>query len=374
MKLLKRVTVTSLLIVSLIFTSIPISAATVINTRTNQPLSTESINRVCDVFLNEIQVLPYKKLSISTKYLTDLSGDKYILGECQPIGYFIYHINSGNLVEYSLTSYSPYLNLSGELIYLGPTQYYTVEDQRLVHTITDEKVSSDLLNTMMSTKKLMSAALMENKVEENINYVLQKSEKTINSLEKVQTGNKYIADYDCIRNLTTDEDMGYATQGDGLCGYVAASITLLYYDNTSNRDFIDDYTFLITSGGYKKFYNGSFTMYLRTTYGDKDATTAFSIDNVIIDYCASRGISLQVYSTLLPRTSTMKGHIDNNNPVILFGNLYSPKHNKNVNHAVTVYGYTTNSKFIAHYGWEDYYNIYVSSDLPWGSAFAIKGF
>ena len=63
------------------------------------------------------------------------NGDAYIIVECEPTGYMIYHPASGTFAETSPSSQSPYFGLQGDdLYYCGPTRYYKFIENEFIHT------------------------------------------------------------------------------------------------------------------------------------------------------------------------------------------------------------------------------------------------
>lgn len=74
----------------------------------------------------------------ATKTLYDFAGNTYTLVECSPTGYMIMCDDSATMVEYSGTSPSPYLGLTTNLYYGGPSYFYTLENGTYRHTVTGE--------------------------------------------------------------------------------------------------------------------------------------------------------------------------------------------------------------------------------------------
>ena len=67
----------------------------------------------------------------------DLLGNRYTLVECDPYGYMIYHNESGNFVEYSPGTLSPYSfdNHCDKMIYAGPNSYYYQKENGIVYSV-----------------------------------------------------------------------------------------------------------------------------------------------------------------------------------------------------------------------------------------------
>ena len=131
------------------------------------------------VFESKVAVTSGNSVSISrVKEIEDFSGNKYSVIECAPTGYYIYHNESGNFVEYSAESNSPYLNVSGKIYYGGPTFYYVENEGKYCHTITDEEflisdksglaeMSTTLDTTLNAHKDVAVLDVVEGKAEIN---------------------------------------------------------------------------------------------------------------------------------------------------------------------------------------------------------------
>lgn len=97
--------------------------------------SAQKNQRLMEITLEHISTNMDSKLKISNiKELEDFAGNRYILFELSPIGYIIYHVESGKYIEYAEQSISPYYGLTEDLYYGGAMQYYQISDNMLLHT------------------------------------------------------------------------------------------------------------------------------------------------------------------------------------------------------------------------------------------------
>lgn len=289
------------------------------------------------------------------KELQDFSGNIYCLAEFSPSGYMIYHPSSGNIVEGTSESPSPYKDIDKDLYYAGPTYYYHKIGNTYYHTIDDQSISGQNVLDCITVSNQLNNVLVQNINSKNLKIEKTASTRIINS--PIGQYDVLVDDYSLFYNLRSRKQIGY--YGDGVCGYIAAGMLLLYYDYRYNDDIIDDDLYLNATG--TTFIGDSFTRLLRSK-GSKDSTTAQSIRAPIVAYGRDIGVDLDGLDSLLPTRAWFKKRIDNDQPAILFGNLTDAG-----NHAVLVYGYDPISEgsdaveyLIAHYGWEDYYYIHVS--------------
>lgn len=74
------------------------------------------------------------------KPLSDFSGNRYFAVEFEPTGYLICHGEYGETLEYAEESPSPYLGMEGDLLYAGPTYYYSLKDEMFSNPIFGEEV------------------------------------------------------------------------------------------------------------------------------------------------------------------------------------------------------------------------------------------
>jgi len=163
--------------------------------------------------------------------------------ELTPIGYMIYHNDSGIFVERSAATLSPYSGIYGELYYGGFTQYYHgIENGDFIHTISGNVVEARIVEEYNWSG--YSAELTDNFLATADFAVLEYVERgtmpmqTMNSQPTAWTNVAYMT---FIQNQTTVNNPGGTcpvtkVAGTGFCSYVALAIQIGYFDHvTANR-------------------------------------------------------------------------------------------------------------------------------------------
>lgn len=362
-----------LLVISVFFFSIPVSSAEIVSFPAINDVSVRNA-RVVDTFIaeNNLQLSSFDNLEV--KIIHDFYGNEYLLGEFEPFGYFIYHFNSGIFVEYSFTSVSPYNGKDGEFLYCGPTEYYIKNNDEVTNLLTDFTMPNVAISSFRNASSQINDSLTKSTNVGNLSYVNGLSNSPISRESSITPRTTtLILHSNYIYQLNLGAEMGLTTspEGNGLCGYIAAGMMLLYFHRSYPELDLIDNTYLSSLNNYETFKGGDFTLLLRD-YGNSDESTAIGIADVVMDYCSDVGCSADISRSLLTSTSQIKGKLQDNLPVAIFGNLYLPYLDEYKNHAVVAYGYTSDDVFVAHFGYPDYTQVYVTSYLPWGSAMAIN--
>lgn len=368
------------IIIAIVFTlTIPVFANT--ETLTTATYKTEPFqeDRLQNVFEEKVSTFGDNIEIDRMIQVTDFAGNLYTVIECMPIGYAIFHNQSGLFVEYSPSSPSPYHDLEGTLYYGGPTEYYLSDNGVIYHTIVDEHYSlEESLDSLYESSVTLNSAYCAKQDSDVLSYVQGNSSFSKRSQlfarVNTQTADTYVDDSNIISNLKTAKECGYyvPSGSNGVCGYIAAGILLLYYDYHYDDAFIDDAEYLNTSG--TKFKGAEFTKLLRSL-GATDDTTAYSISSPIQRYLNTRGIDITVTDHLIPTTYVICNRIDANQPVIMFGSWLdvSASNTSYVNHAVLAYGYESSREtMIVHYGWADYSEVHLQGVT--GSTFNIASY
>ena len=327
--------------------------------------------------LDSVPVLVQNKISewnnsnelAQVKYLTDFAGNSYTLAECTPSGYLIYNNQTSIIVENAPNSLSPYQGRTSGLYYAGPTKYYyyDLSAHEYKHTILDEVLSADTVIYQREICCQMQLALKQQKTE-----LLQKANSP--GLTTTADVYKYVGNHKSFfTNLTTANKMGYycPANSDGVCGYVASGLVLLYFDYYHNGNFIDNGTYLASSGS--AFKNGNFTKFLYENIGKSelnytdDAINATQAAKVMQKYLSvSQNISVSYWSATMPTASDVVNQIDKGRPVIYTDRWYTPQSNSGdtVDHSIVIYGYNySTNDLVAHFGWEGYAEVMCSSPV-----------
>lgn len=298
--------------------------------------------------------------------LYDFTGNEYTLVECAPTGYMIYHNESGNFVESSAIAVSPYKGCLGEIYYGGPNEYYEKEqvDGKNVYAFTkgNETLSETELGKYVQTSTLVHDALVDNKNMSVINYI-EKNQR-IDVAVPMSTD---VGDLTCVDNysfFTKLNNCGYTTiDGNGICGYIAAGMLLTYEQVTNGGGVVpSSYYSGNSSSGYsistsfpKSLYN------IGKSLGYGTSTTSIEIHYTVDQYLTNRGITANHTSLFVPiaNNAVIASNIDNDRPVIWFGDVISNTHDDrtNLTHAIVIYGYDFNLiggySYVAHFGWNN---------------------
>ena len=310
----------------------------------------------------------------NVKELQDFDGNTFYVGECLPTGYFIYNPMTDTVVESSQRGISPYYNSVGELYYGGPTYYYTLLNNTYTHTIdSDEVLTNDSVAVLQANCESAYEMLVEKASVRNDEV----------SLLAIEDDDKTIKHPEFFQNLS---HCGYISVGDGICGFIALGMIIAYNDKYINDDIMNDSYWedpanktLLNSKNTSGLTISADTVISKKLYDldPKDSTTAIHIHDVSEKYLDEVGLTADHTSRVKPffTESTVRNHIDDDIPVILFGNVPYQYKDGSCNHAVVAYGYSADKdSFIVHYGWESSYYPDVKIDLGYFSLGSIYAF
>ena len=292
--------------------------------------------------------------NISTVY--SFSGSEYLLAEYQPSGYIIYDSESGTILESSVVVSSPYAYVEGTKYYGGPNEYYEEVEENgktnYVHTIYQQQIENDdlvLYAEACTQLDLLLEANHNTAVLDFINNGPLNTQESVSPLSVKAGGFTYVKDYSFFKNL---KNCGYSSINGGICGYIAAGM-LLTYDAYVNALPVASPTMNISTSFPERLYN------IGVSLGYGSSTTSVEIHYTVEKYLKNMGVTASHTSLYSPIASnmTIAKKIKNDRPVIWFGNITSNSEDsqKNINHAIVVYGYKYNFwkgySYIAHFGW-----------------------
>lgn len=337
--------------------------------------------RLYNVALNHISKNMKAGSSVSSvKQLVDFAGNRYTLFELAPIGYMIYHIDSGKFVEYAEDSYSPYLGFLSNLYYGGAMQYYYLQETSLHHTLkNDLSVPSSSMSQMAIDSRTLSTAFLQNRSYSNLNYInnggsfsgVERIIGVVASSNQAQTrAAARISMTNFFPNLNTDWKMGY--RDGGVCGYIATNLVLGY------NYFAFDYG-LISNSTYVDFANKTMngpelTNRLLELAGEDPNGSSFS-GTYSHDMFVVVGKYLNEVNNYLGWTyswyffgTNVNATLNAGYPVAIFGSFKKPNGSSgNINHAVVAYDYqkygflNLSTKYRVHYGWSGYSSVWLES-------------
>jgi hypothetical protein len=333
-------------------------------TRRNPSFSLSETNfehAVSVVHANQLQM---SVVEVSWLY-NSLGFKQFMLMEGDVPGYYIYDLNSQQMLEYNTECYSDW-TIMGKVneykMYAGPGSYYYVNNGKMVNIINQDILFEDL-NILYSVSDTETVYLALNST--NLDFVI--------------SNQNFIDNYYYFKNLNLASEGGSAFNLNGTCGYVAVTMLLSYMDTFVNNDFIQD-TIVYNNQNYTTGEDGnSNTTVDIKEWGVAPNTTAPRPNIELHDYLVSLGSDLGMTSGTGPNdwAELIVGHfnanpvsysgissswlyllenpvinqIDNNNPVIIgmagleyefideYGNIQYCNETIAYAHAVIVYGY-----------------------------------
>ena len=353
-------------------TSKNVSSLTLINKNDIASISkSNSYIKKATTLTNEM--IKNEKLNISAnkvKKAQDFSGNSYTVIECEPSGYYILHDKSGQYVEYSEESISPYSGYDGDLYYGGPMEYYTKSKGKYTNTLDKTTISSKAdLNEFKELTKEIDSRLSKKTNTSVTEYLLGNVSSTSKFLNKknqssIQTtaakSSAIAATYWASNSsIISRQNNNFGYINGGYCGYIASNILLRYWKSRGKIKFtyknVTQLTKDLIAEGKK--------------FGYGNATWGGSIANVINSYAKTKKFKAAAGSGVGANLAYRE--IKNNKrPSILFGNLKSPINNAKVKHAVVAYAvkvpkdtFNNFNTYVCHFGWNGYAKVNVSGGL-----------
>lgn len=189
----------------------------------------------------------------AVKYLKDFSNNDFILFEYNPVGYLIYNVANGDVIEAAPYSFSPfkgyetnlyYVPMSGYFVQISPYTYYDIINQTSFSEIKDiERLTS--ISNEIHEKSLLEpniefleylSKVDRNKVDKLMNEREVLRLKTRSDIEKYPSEDGIIfAEHEVpyswfFKNSKTDFGYTYVEGTKGQCGYIALAMLLAYHD------------------------------------------------------------------------------------------------------------------------------------------------
>lgn len=313
----------------------------------------------------------------NTKSLQDFDHNLYTLFELAPIGYIIYHNESGKYVEYSESSYSPYLNYIENLYYGGAMQYYVESGDTLVHTLKPDTLISKVdMDTLARYSEKMSQELTENPDVSNIEYINGSETECVipgirGTVKSSAPITAKISMSNFFPNLRTPSQIGY--RNGGVCGYIAGAMILAYSYFAFDSGIITNSSYI--NAATRTLNGPGLTNRLLALNGQNPSSTSFDgtagadLMRIVINYLNTVPNTLRWTSSWRILAIDAMATLDKGYPVALFGSLPQLTSNNKVNHAVVAYDYQTYGflnmgvKYRVHYGWSGYSSVWLDSPV-----------
>lgn len=333
----------------------------------------DSLNAIGEIVLEEISkyspTQDYEIRRISE--MTDFDNNTYVLVEFNPIGYAVYNLTNGDVVECAPTSVSPYKDSrSKNLYYLPYVGYFYKENDVLVNLVSKQEVNELEINAYSKHSKKLNAEALTNLNEKNIN-------RTYRGVKRSKVRVKRSSDIDYVLNTTIiysdyevdkswffkRNDCEYPEIDSNACGYTAVALLLSYNEIFKSTGYFSP----AQAAQYITKYQGpdfgldvpkvdnSFIYELSSNPG---SSSIYTLKNTINNFMAGK---IRRYSLVESHTGyiDIEGPIDDGFPVMYAGIL--PELNGGtINHAVVVYGYYDNGKILCHYGRRNYTQVIMS--------------
>lgn len=278
----------------------------------------------------------------------ELQGDLEIW-ENGPNGYAVVDSALRVVLESSPTSTSPFYGVSGgSLYYLGLGGYVAAMPSRpAVDVMSGQSVEIPDLAPYAAD----AAALIQDTAVAQPSNALQPSlapssvaPPPAGSITKRVTSYGYITGSRVYPNST------------GVCGWVAGSILVRYWHaRYSSRGLLPS----AYRSGTNMTSSPNFATYLRN--GRSLSTWAPDLVAQLAWNASRQGVSVETYYNWF--TTGVESSINNNRPVLLFGNYPKTSGSGKSNHAVVGYGLVNGGGYVVHYGYSGCTNIHLNAGL-----------
>ena len=342
--------------------------------RLNSENKEESLNAVGEIALETLD-----KYVDSSNYsierileINDFEENKYVLVEFSPIGYLIYNVSNGDIVECAPTSYSPYLKTETKnLYYLPMVGYFSKVSGKYSDLMEKREVKEIELSSYKSESKRYHNKSLTKIDEKNVQRTLIGSKKSVRRMRKNAEVEAFISTTMIYADVEVPYswyfkknvvDFAYLDTDEGCCGYVATALLLSYLEIFISTGYFSP----AQSTQYIRTYNGSqfyvgvpeVTNNFLYELGNPGGTTQYQIKQIINNFMSGKSKNYQIKETTGVFTNIEKP-INDGYPAIYLGNM--PDFNDgNGNHAVVVYGLYDNTDVLCHFGWNGYTQVVMS--------------
>ena len=343
--------------------------------RLNSENKEESLNAVGEIALETLD-----KYVDSSNYsierileINDFEENKYVLVEFAPIGYLIYNVSNGDIVECAPISYSPYLKTETKnLYYLPMVGYFSKVSGKYSNLMEKREVKEIELSSYKSESKRYHNKSLTKIDEKNVQRTLIGSKKSVRRTRKNATvtnhffGTMIYADTEVPYSWYFKKnymDFAYLDTDEGCCGYVATALLLSYLEIFISTGYFSEAqrNQYITPYYGSQFYisvpevDDSFLYALGSNPG---GASQGDIKRMINNFMSGKSKNYQIKETTGVFTNIEKP-INDGYPAIYLGNM--PDFNDgNGNHAVVVYGLYDNTDVLCHFGWNGYTQVVMS--------------
>lgn len=336
--------------------------------RLNSENKQESLNAVGEIALETLD-----KYVDSTNYdidrileINDFEENKYVLVEFNPIGYLIYNVSNGDIVECAPTSYSPYLKTNTKNLYYVPmVGYFSKVSGKYSNLMEEKEVNEEKISAYKEESKRYHSKALSKIDEKNVERTLVGSKREVRRKRKDAEVENYLftqmiyADTEVPyswyfkKNAT---DFAYLSTDDGCCGYIATALILSYMEMFISSGYFSEYQKQNYISPYygSQFYVGVPEVHDSFLYelGTPGVATQFQIKQMINNFMSGKNKNYQIKETTGVFTNIEKP-INDGFPAI-YGGTMPDFNDGSGSHGVVVYGLYDNTDVLCHYGWNGY--------------------
>lgn len=325
-----------------------------------------------------LNAIVFDKLGVNIFEYEVISGissvNRYVLVEGNSC-YLIYDRKLMDYIEYSTSTNSIYYSTEEniEKVYLAPTYYFKLKDNKIIDLISEEEVTSTQIESFVSIEEQLYSSFVNNR--QNIELAVE-SENVIMSTEPSEP--TYITHSYYFKKLADNMGDNTQTQFPGSCSYVAIGMILSYYDSIINDNVIEEsydveetkyfssYSSINTnsyaeSPGIDNTFHADIIALGREngyTASDEFSISLTKMDDLLDDYFEDRDISITTHNTNIftNKINFCKEAINSDNPVIIqITGTDTSLDPRDLNHAVVGYGYDDSGIYV-NFGWTGTYN------------------
>ena len=343
--------------------------------RLNSENKEESLNAVGEIALETLD-----KYVDSSNYsierileINDFEENKYVLVEFNPIGYLIYNVSNGDIVECAPTSYSPYLKTNTKnLYYLPMVGYFSKISGKYTSLMENKELSEERISSYKNESRRYHNKALSKIDEKNVQRTLEGSKKSVRRGRK----NATVEDYSPITMIYADVevphswyfkknvfDFAYLDTDEGCCGYVATALLLSYMEIFISTGYFSP----AQSQQYIRNYVGSqlyvgvpevVDSFLYELSSNPGGATQYQIKQTINNFMSGKNKNYQIKETTGAFTNIEKP-INDGYPALYGGRM--PDFNGGTgDHGVVVYGLYDNTDVLCHFGWNGYTQVVMS--------------
>ncbi len=329
------------------------------------------LDTIEEATLNEIV---FDKLGVNAFEYEVISGmssvNRYILVEGNNC-YLIYDRKLMGYIEYSTSTNSIYhwAEENIEKVYLAPTYYFKLKDNKIIDLISEEELTSTQIEYFVSMEEELYLSFVESR--QNAELSAESGNVIMNTAPSEPTSITHSYYFEELAdNMGTNRYDLFS----GSCSYVAIGMILSYYDSIINDNVIEESYDVEETKYFSSYSSINTNSYIESpgiddtfhadiialgrkngyTGSDEVSISLTEMDNLLADYFADRDISITTHNT---NSSTSKINfcieaINSDNPVIIqiIGTDIAID-DRDLNHAVVGYGYDDSGIYV-NFGWK----------------------